>query len=176
MAQQHDSVLYTLINLHAPLVSKKISLKPPNPWMTPAILSSKRHRRYVERVWRRNPTALNRSRLTRQTHLCNRQILKAKSTHYSKIIAEHSGNYGSLWKAFKKSYTVALKCTFVIILLLLLWQTHSGRFSLIKSLLFALPSPLTHTHVCQTPLIPGRFFRISLVSLPSCPTGSMQVF
>ena len=27
---------------------------------------------------------------------------KAKSGHYSKIIAEHSGDYGSLWKAFNK--------------------------------------------------------------------------
>ena len=70
--------------------------------MTPAILASKRHRRYLEHVWRRNPTALNRSRLTRQTHLCNRQMSKAKSAHYSKIIAEHSGDYGSLWKAFNK--------------------------------------------------------------------------
>ena len=70
LAQQYDSVLYTLINLHAPLVTKKISQKPPNPWMTPAILASERHRRYLERVWRRNSAALNRSRLTRQTHLC----------------------------------------------------------------------------------------------------------
>ena len=96
------SVLHTLINLHAPLDTKKISLKPPNPWMTPAILASKRHHRYLKRVWRRNPTALNRSRLTKQTHLCNRQMSKGKSAHYSKIIAEHSGDHGSIWKAFNK--------------------------------------------------------------------------
>ena len=41
LAQQYDSVLHTLTNLHAPLVIKRISLKPPNPWMTPAILASK---------------------------------------------------------------------------------------------------------------------------------------
>ena len=99
---QYNSVLHTLINLHAPLVTKKISIKPPNPWMIPAILASKRYRRYLERIRRSNPTALNRSRLTRQTHLCNRQVWKAKSAHYSKIIAEHSGYYGSLWKAFNK--------------------------------------------------------------------------
>ena len=81
LAQQYDSVLHTLISLHVPLVSKKTSLKPPNPRMTPGILASKRHRRYHERVWRRNLTALNRSRLTRQTHLCNRQMSQAKSTH-----------------------------------------------------------------------------------------------
>ena len=58
LALQYDSVLHTLINLHAPLLTKKISIKPPNPWMTPAILASKRYRRYLERIWRRNPTAL----------------------------------------------------------------------------------------------------------------------
>ena len=56
LAQQYDSVLSTLIS------TIKISPKPPNPWMTPAILASKRHRRYLERVWRGYPTALNRSR------------------------------------------------------------------------------------------------------------------
>ena len=30
LATQYDSVLHTLINLHAPLVTKKISIKPPN--------------------------------------------------------------------------------------------------------------------------------------------------
>ena len=40
LAQQYDSFLHTFINLHAPLVSKTVSLKPPNPWMTPAILAS----------------------------------------------------------------------------------------------------------------------------------------
>ena len=102
LALQYDSVLYTLVNLHAPLVTKKMSIKPPNSWMTPAILASKRYRRYLEHVWRRNPTLLNRSRLSRQTHLCNRQMSKAKSAYYSKIIAEHSRDYGSLWKAFNK--------------------------------------------------------------------------
>ena len=103
LALQYDSVLHTLINLHVPLVTKNISIKPPNTWMTPVILASKRHRRYLERVWRSNPTALNRSRLNRQTHLCNRQMSKAKSAHYSIIIAEHSGDHGSLWKAFNKT-------------------------------------------------------------------------
>ena len=100
LAEQYDSILITLIDFHAPLVTKMDSLKPPNLWITPDILASKRYRRYLERVWRRNPTALSRSRLTRQTHLCNKQMLKAKSAHYSEIIAEYSGDHRSLWKAF----------------------------------------------------------------------------
>ena len=70
--------------------------------MTPDIMASKRHGRYVERIWRRNPTALNRIGLTRQTHFCNKQMSKAKSAHCSKIIGDHSGDHRSLWKAFNK--------------------------------------------------------------------------
>ena len=102
LTQQYDSVLSTLIDFHAPLATKKISPKPANPWMTPAILASKRHRRYLERVWRRYPTALNRSRLSKQIHLCNRQLSEAKSAHYSKIIAEDFGDHWSLWQAFNE--------------------------------------------------------------------------
>ena len=102
LAQQYDSILSTLIDFHAPLAPKKISPKPLNPWMTPAILASKRHRGCLERVWRRYQTALNRSGLSKQIHLCNKQISKAKSVHYSKIIAEHSCDHQSLWQAFNK--------------------------------------------------------------------------
>ena len=76
--------------------------KPPNPWLSPDVLASKRQRRYFERVYRKNPTALNRSRRTRHTHLCNRLMAKAKSAHFSEVIADHSGDHRSLWKAFNK--------------------------------------------------------------------------
>ena len=102
LAQQDDSILHTLIDVHTSLVTKMISPKPPNPWMTPAILASKRHCGCLEHVWRRNQTSLNRSRLARKTHLCNRQMSKAKSAENSTIIPEQSGDHGSSWKAFNK--------------------------------------------------------------------------
>ena len=67
-----------------------------------AILASKRHRRYLQRVWRRYPTALNRSRFSKQIHPCKKQMSKPKSAHYSKIIAEHSGDHRFLWQAINK--------------------------------------------------------------------------
>ena len=61
LSEQYDSVLSTLIDPHAPLVTNKTSLKPSNPWMTPAILACKRHGRYLGCVRRRYLTALYRS-------------------------------------------------------------------------------------------------------------------
>ena len=100
LAQQYDGIFSTLIGLHAPLVTKNVP--PPCLPNHGCLRTSQRFRRYLERAWRRNPTALNRSRLTRQTHLCNRQMSKAKLIHYSKIIAEHSGDYRSLRISFSK--------------------------------------------------------------------------
>ena len=102
LTKQYDDVLRNILDAHAPLHTKNVSRKPPNPWMTPDILAAKRYRRYLERVWRKNPTPLNRSRLTRQTHLCNRKMNAAKSAHYSEIIHENSDSQRNLWKAFNK--------------------------------------------------------------------------
>ena len=117
LAQQYDSVRSTLslISMPSPLVTKMISPKPLNPWMTPAIMASKRRRRYLEPVWLSNPSELSRTRLSRWTHCCNKQMSKAKSAHFSKIIADHSGDHRSFWKHLAKSYTVTLKCAFQII-------------------------------------------------------------
>ena len=40
----NNTTVSSELDFHAPLATKKISPKPPNPWMTPAILASIRHR------------------------------------------------------------------------------------------------------------------------------------
>ena len=83
LANQYNSVLSSILDKHAPLKSKRVSCRPDNPWMSPSIIEAKRHRRYLERTWRHNPTPLNRSRLTKQTNFCNRLMSKAKSNYYT---------------------------------------------------------------------------------------------
>ena len=86
------------------------------------------------------------------------------------------GHYG---RHLTKSYTVALKCTFLIIPLLLFWQTHSARFSLIKSLSFALPSLwLTLTSVepswYQEGFTESNLCHRRLVLLTSCKSSDLD--
>ena len=122
LAQQYNSVLYTLSNFRAPLASKKIFIKLPNP---------------IDRYQRQNRLTIPKLLLS---------IL---------AIMGHYGRHSTMF------YTVALKCTFQIILLLPHWQARSSRFSLIKSVSFALSSPPTHTHGCSAPSpLPGRLYRI----------------
>ncbi len=103
LAKQYGDTLTSILDKHAPLSTKLVIPKPNiNPWMSPEILAAKRQRRYLERTWRKNPTALNRSRYTRQTHLCNRMMSKAKSSYYSEIISTNSGDQRSMWKALNQ--------------------------------------------------------------------------
>ena len=115
LAQQFDSVLHTLINIHVAPVTIKISLKPPNPWMTPATLASKRHCRYLECVRRRNPTAVNGSRHTSAIDRCQRQ----NRLTIPKLLLNIPAIMGHYGRHLTKSYTFALRSTFLMIPLLL---------------------------------------------------------
>ena len=70
--------------------------------MTPEIIQSKRHRRYLERVWRKSRSSLDRSRYTWQCHLCNRQMSKAKSYYYENMVANNSATPKQLWKCINQ--------------------------------------------------------------------------
>ena len=50
LSGQYYQVLKALLNKHAPVRSISVSKKLPAPWMTPKILQSKRHHRYLERM------------------------------------------------------------------------------------------------------------------------------
>ena len=66
--------------------------------MTPEIIQSKRHRRYLESVWRKSRSTLDRSRYTRQYHLCNRQMSKAKWYYNENMVSNNSATPKQLWK------------------------------------------------------------------------------
>ena len=79
-----------------------MSQKPPAAWMTLEIIKSKRRRRYLERVWRKSRSSLDRSRYTRQCHLCNRQMPKAKSYYYENMVSNYSATPKQLWKCINQ--------------------------------------------------------------------------
>ena len=142
LAEQYNSTLTSILDKHAPLRTKQVSEQSPNPWMTPDIQAAKNQRRYFERVWRRNPTPLNRSRFTKQVHHCNRLMSKAKATYYDSIVSENATDQRSMWQAFnqilhRKAPGYLPKCTSVGTL-----ATMFGSFLLIKLQKSGLP--LTH--------------------------------
>ena len=81
LTDQFSKTLSQLLDKHAPKQTKRTQLRPPSPWMSLEIIIAKRRRRYLERVWRRSRSPLDRSRYTKQLHLCNRMMSKSKSDY-----------------------------------------------------------------------------------------------
>ena len=98
LIDQYNLTLKNILNKHAPLKSKYVSEKPIAPWINPHIVTLKRERRRLERAWRKSRSAYDRSRYTRQCHLCNRTMATAKADFYSNIISENSDDPRKLWK------------------------------------------------------------------------------
>ena len=61
LCEQLHTTLKTLLDEHALVKSKSITIKPPAPWMSPEIINIKVRRRYLERIWRKSRTQLNKS-------------------------------------------------------------------------------------------------------------------
>ena len=96
--QFHDT-LSSILNTHAPLKTKSVFPKPPNPWITPAIQAAKRTRRYLERVWRKSRFPSDRSKYIKQAHLCNRMMERARREHIANYMHENENDAGKLWRA-----------------------------------------------------------------------------
>ena len=73
-----------------------------SPWMSLEIIIAKRRRRYLERVWRRSRSPLDRSRYTKQLHLCNRMMSKSKSDYYTSLLSNNSDNPRQMWNSVNK--------------------------------------------------------------------------
>ena len=90
----------TLLDKHAPQKNCKLTLnaRPVNEWITDHILLSKRKKRQLERIWRRDRADANQSRLNAQVHLSNRLMSKAKKNYYASFVSENitnPRNYGT---------------------------------------------------------------------------------
>ena len=80
---QYHATMSTSLDKHALLKSCKVTpnARPVNEWITDEILLSKRKKRQLERIWGRDRTDSNRSRLNAQIHLCNRLMSKEKKSY-----------------------------------------------------------------------------------------------
>ena len=92
LTDQFSKTLSQLLDKHAPRQTKITKLRPPSPWMSLEIIIAKRRRRYLERVWRRNRSPRDRSRYTKQLHLCNRMMSKSKSDYHTSLLSNNSAN------------------------------------------------------------------------------------
>ena len=102
LTDQFSETLSHLLDKHAPKQTKMTQPSPPSPWMSLEIILAKRRRRYLERVWRRTRSPLDRSRYSMQLHLSNRMMSKSKSDYCTSLLSNNSDNPCHMWNSVTK--------------------------------------------------------------------------
>ena len=99
LAELYDNTLSSLLELHAPLKKRTVTLRPAAQWYTEEIRTEKVKRRRLERMWRANKLTINREMFVEQCNVVNRLIYKSKMKFYSTLIEENSSNQAVLFTA-----------------------------------------------------------------------------
>ena len=94
LTAQFSETLSHLLDTHALKQITMTQPRPPSLWMSLEISIAKRRRRYLEIVWRRTRSPLDRYRYPKQLHICNRMMSKSKS--------DYSANPRPMWTSVNK--------------------------------------------------------------------------
>ena len=79
---QYNSCLHNILDNHAPLKSRTITIRPYNPWYSPEIDEAKKLWKPLERKWRKTKLEVDREIFTTQRQpVCN-MIYEAKAAYY----------------------------------------------------------------------------------------------
>ena len=102
LCAQYDSVLSSILNKHAPLRTRSISLRPRAPWYTDDIRENKTKRRNLERRWRRSKLMIDRELYINQCNVVKKLIFEAKMNYYSKLISDAGSNSNDLFRSIDR--------------------------------------------------------------------------
>ena len=90
-----------IVEHHAPLVVKTVTLRPNSPWYTDELRCEKHNRRRVERTWLRTGLVIPRQVFRAQCVVVNRMLLAAKRNYYTDKIASCGSNQKQLFNITK---------------------------------------------------------------------------
>ena len=89
---RYDYCLRTVVDKHAPLVSRTITVRPMTPWHTSEQAEEKRALRRAERHWRQSGLTVHRQIYTDRRNTFRKSLRKARSEHYRAEIEKAGGN------------------------------------------------------------------------------------
>ena len=101
LIERYNTTLTSLLNDHAPIRKKVVTLRPANPWLTPEIQMEKVTRRRLERRWRKTRLTVDRELYTQQCAVVCKSIPEAKERYYSELIAELSSDPRELFRTLE---------------------------------------------------------------------------
>ena len=102
LSHQYFHTLRNILDKHAPEHECKTPQHVNKGFINSEILAAKRHKRKLEREWRKDNSAINRSRYRAAVNHFNRLVECAKTKHYSDMVRENEDNPKALWNSIKK--------------------------------------------------------------------------
>ncbi len=86
LVDSFNNTLGSILDRHAPLKIREVSLRPKAPWYTDSVRSSKREKRRLERKWQKSKLTLDHVAFRNQCHQYKKDLDKAKTEfHYAQI-------------------------------------------------------------------------------------------
>ena len=92
VVNNYDEVLRSLLDKHAPVKERVVTVRPSAPWYTVEVTAEKRKRRQLQRKWWASRLPADRVRYVHQFNIVISLIKSLKSEYYSSIIKENSGS------------------------------------------------------------------------------------
>ncbi len=99
--QKYDSTLTSILDKHAPVQTKVITVRPREKWLTEEILIEKRYRRKLEKQWRKTCQDADYHSFVKQRDLVNAMISDAIVAHFSEKVEQAKGDQKALFKTVK---------------------------------------------------------------------------
>ena len=99
LAESYNSTLTTILDRHAPLIEKSITVRPRVPWFNDNIKEAKRQRRKLERRWRSSGLESDRVEFTSMRNWTTHLMDKARREYYTDFITENCTDQKKLFKA-----------------------------------------------------------------------------
>lgn len=101
LVECYNTCLSTILERHAPLRKKTMTIRPKVPWMNNEIKQAKRLRRKAERTWRNCKSVDNRKSFTHWKNYMTYLMNNARKSYYTNFVQEHSTDQRKLFNATK---------------------------------------------------------------------------
>ena len=93
----YNATIATVLNKHAPILTRVITVRPKTPWHTEDLSRAKRELRCAERRWQKTRLVVHRHIFTTHRNAYHQQLASTKSNHYRTIIHEAANNVKAMY-------------------------------------------------------------------------------
>ena len=100
--KNYEQVLTSILDVHAPLKSRVVTVRPSSQWYTDEIKEEKTRRRVLERRWRKSQLFTDKELYLKQCRRVNNMIFETKMNFYSSVINENQFDQRELFRNVNK--------------------------------------------------------------------------